>query len=77
MNAVARRHHDVEEAVGAIRAVRRRELFRILVADILNVTGIRRIGQALTDLTGATIDAALTAVSREVEDAPPIGIVAM
>ena len=39
MNAVARRHHDVEEAVGAIRAVRRRELFRILVADILNVTG--------------------------------------
>ncbi|GAE75847.1 glutamate-ammonia-ligase adenylyltransferase [Cutibacterium acnes JCM 18918] len=77
MNAVARRHHDVEEAVGAIRAVRRRKLFRILVADILNVTGIRRIGQALTDLTGATIDAALTAVSREVEDAPPIGIVAM
>lgn len=77
MNAVARRHRDVEEAVGAIRAVRRRELFRILVANILNVTGTLRIGRALTDLTGATIDAALSAVSRGVEDAPPIGIVAM
>ncbi|MDO4411560.1 bifunctional [glutamine synthetase] adenylyltransferase/[glutamine synthetase]-adenylyl-L-tyrosine phosphorylase [Cutibacterium sp.] len=77
MNAVARRHHDVEEAVAAIRAVRRRELFRILVADILSVTDTVRIGQALTDLTGATIDAALGAVSRGVEDAPPIGIVAM
>lgn len=77
MNAVSRRHHDVEEALRAIRAVRRRELFRILVADILNVTDIVSIGQALTDLTGATIDAALTAVSRGIEDAPAIGIVAM
>ena len=77
MYAVARRHRDVEEAVEAIRAVRRRELFRILVANILNVTDTLRIGRALTDLTGATIDAALSAVSRGVEDAPPIGIVAM
>ncbi|WCC80510.1 bifunctional [glutamine synthetase] adenylyltransferase/[glutamine synthetase]-adenylyl-L-tyrosine phosphorylase [Cutibacterium equinum] len=77
MNAVARRHHDVDEAIWAIRAVRRRELFRILVADILNVTDTLRVGQALSDLTGATIDAALGAVSRGIEDAPPIGVVAM
>lgn len=77
MTSVARRHGRIEEAVEAIRAVRRRELFRILVADILGLTDTLQTGRALSDLTGATVDATLAAVSREVGDAPRIGVVAM
>ena len=61
MTAAARRHTDPVEAVTAVRAVRRRELFRIAVADLLGLVDVDAVGDALTDVTAATLEAALTA----------------
>ncbi|MDN6555552.1 MAG: bifunctional [glutamine synthetase] adenylyltransferase/[glutamine synthetase]-adenylyl-L-tyrosine phosphorylase [Acidipropionibacterium acidipropionici] len=77
MTAVAARHETVEDAVAAVRAVRRRELFRIVVANILDKTDCLETGRGLSDLAGATIDAGLTVVAREAENPPRIGVVAM
>ncbi len=77
MTAVAARHETVEEAVAAIRAVRRRELFRIVVANILERTDVLQTGAGLADLAGATVDATLETVARQVEDPPRIGVIAM
>ncbi|HEU5425897.1 MAG TPA: hypothetical protein VFU74_03450, partial [Actinocrinis sp.] len=88
MVAVVDRAPNAEQAVTAVRAIRRRELFRIVAADLLglldgeagaSVAGgvaelrdrigdaassdaLDRLGRALTDVTAATIEAALTAV---------------
>ncbi|WP_130864975.1 bifunctional [glutamine synthetase] adenylyltransferase/[glutamine synthetase]-adenylyl-L-tyrosine phosphorylase [Acidipropionibacterium timonense] len=77
MLRVARRHPEVADAVRAIRAVRRRELFRVLVDVVLGIIDVEAAGRALSDLAGATVDAALDAVSRTVENPPRIGVVAM
>ena len=71
MIALAQRAGDAEQAVTAIRAVRRRELFRISAADLLGLIEaeagggdpLDRLGRALTDLTAATLEATLHAVS--------------
>ncbi len=77
MRAVAARHETVEEAVTGIRAVRRRELFRIVVANILDRIDVLQTGAGLSDLVGATVDATLETVSREFDNPPRIGVVAM
>ncbi|WP_184080264.1 bifunctional [glutamine synthetase] adenylyltransferase/[glutamine synthetase]-adenylyl-L-tyrosine phosphorylase [Nocardiopsis mwathae] len=56
-----RRHDSAEKAVGAVRALRRRELFRTAAADLLEVAGIDEVGAALTAIARVTIDAALRA----------------
>jgi glutamate-ammonia-ligase adenylyltransferase len=58
---------SVEDAVAAIRAVRRRELFRVAVADLLGLVDVRTVGEALTDITAVTIEAALQAAINKVE----------
>jgi [glutamine synthetase] adenylyltransferase / [glutamine synthetase]-adenylyl-L-tyrosine phosphorylase len=63
--AAAARHEDPQEAVAAVRALRRRELFRIGSADVLGQLGIDEVGQALTDVTEATLAAALAVVHHE------------
>ncbi|WP_106585868.1 bifunctional [glutamine synthetase] adenylyltransferase/[glutamine synthetase]-adenylyl-L-tyrosine phosphorylase [Murinocardiopsis flavida] len=64
-DAALRRHGDSETAVTAVRALRRRELLRTAAADLLEVTGIEGVGDALTAVTAITIDAALrTAIAR-------------
>ncbi|WP_203568288.1 bifunctional [glutamine synthetase] adenylyltransferase/[glutamine synthetase]-adenylyl-L-tyrosine phosphorylase [Aestuariimicrobium ganziense] len=77
MRAVAGRHRDPADAIKAIRAVRRRELFRIAVADLTDRIDLTGVGYALTDLTCATVDAALDLALAEVEDPPRLGVVAM
>ena len=83
MTAAARRHTDPVEAVKAVRAIRRRELFRIAVADLFEVVDVAQVGSALTDVTAATLEAALTAsvLAIEAERRTPmptrIAIVAM
>lgn len=77
MRAVAARHESVEDAVAAVRGVRRRELFRIVVANILDRIDVLQTGAGLSDLTSATVDATLDAVMREVENPPRIGVIAM
>jgi glutamate-ammonia-ligase adenylyltransferase len=67
MDAAARRHDDPVEAITALRAIRRRELFRIAVADLLGELEVAATGYALADLTSATLDAALTVATKAVE----------
>lgn len=76
--AAAARHTDPRAAVAAVRAMRRRELFRIGSADVLSGAGelapgrtldVAEVGQGLADLTDATIAAAL-AVARQAAGVP-------
>ncbi|MET7421015.1 bifunctional [glutamine synthetase] adenylyltransferase/[glutamine synthetase]-adenylyl-L-tyrosine phosphorylase [Dactylosporangium sp. NPDC005555] len=55
--AAAARHDDPETAINAVRASRRRELFRIACADLLGFLDVSAVGVALS----AVIDATLTA----------------
>jgi len=66
MSASASRHDDAEAAVRAIRAIRRRELFRIAVGDLLHLTDIADVGAALSRLTDATLEATLEVAQRRV-----------
>jgi glutamate-ammonia-ligase adenylyltransferase len=77
--AAADRHtDDPDNAIAAIRALRRRELFRLASADILSRAGdlapahpldIDTVGIALSDVTDATLAAALR-VARRVNPGP-------
>jgi len=64
--AAVARHDDGEVAVAAARAVRRRELFRVAVADLLGLLDVEAVGAALTDVTAATVQAALDVAVRSV-----------
>ncbi len=77
MIKVADRHADPDQAISAVRAYRRRELIRIAIGDLLDLTDLETIGAALSDLAGATVDAALSIAHRGVEDPPRLGVVAM
>jgi glutamate-ammonia-ligase adenylyltransferase len=65
--AGAQRHGDAEQAIGAVRALRRRELFRIAAGDIFGLIGVAEVGQALTSVARATIEGALVAATAAVE----------
>ena len=60
------RYDDAMGAVMAARAVRRREIVRTGVADIVGLTDVRRVGRALSDAATAVLEGALFAASREV-----------
>ena len=66
MTAAARRHSDPVAAIEAVRAMRRRELCRIAVADVLGQLDAEAVGEALTDVTLATLTGALAAASAAV-----------
>ncbi|MCU1602383.1 MAG: (Glutamate--ammonia-ligase) adenylyltransferase [Frankiales bacterium] len=63
--AVARRREDWEATAVAVRSLRRYELLRIACADLLRKS--TAVGQALSDVSGATIAAALEIAQRKVE----------
>jgi [glutamine synthetase] adenylyltransferase / [glutamine synthetase]-adenylyl-L-tyrosine phosphorylase len=67
MAAAVRRHGVAAEAVAAALALRRRELLRTAMADLLAMSGIEETGEALTAVAAATIAAALDAATRKVE----------
>lgn len=67
MTATLSRHQVPEHAIEAVRAIRRRELLRISAADISGATDVERVGSALSDVTDATLEAALAIATREVE----------
>ncbi len=67
--AAAGRVDDPAAAVAGVRAVRRRELFRTAVADLLGRMDVEAVGQALTDVTAATIVGGLAIATRVVEAA--------
>ncbi|MGN9912382.1 bifunctional [glutamine synthetase] adenylyltransferase/[glutamine synthetase]-adenylyl-L-tyrosine phosphorylase [Phytohabitans sp. LJ34] len=77
--AAAERHPDPQEAIGAVRALRRRELFRIACADVLARAGtlapaqpldITSAGSALSHVADATLAAALRAAHAFVPEMP-------
>ena len=67
--ATAARYDEAAEAVAAVRALRRRELFRISATDILQPLTVDDVGNALTDVADATISGALQAATAELERA--------
>ena len=68
--AVAARVGDdqdsMTDAVGAIRAVRARELFRVAAADVLGRLDVADVGAALSAITGAVLSATLEVSSAAV-----------
>ena len=67
MRSAAGRREDPEAAVAAIRAIRRAEIFRVGVADLQDRLTLDEVGEALTDVSEATIQAALEVVVHKVE----------
>jgi glutamate-ammonia-ligase adenylyltransferase len=60
-----RRYDDPEQAAQTARGLRRRELLRIACADLLGLLDIDQVGRALSDVTAATLEAVLDAVTRD------------
>jgi [glutamine synthetase] adenylyltransferase / [glutamine synthetase]-adenylyl-L-tyrosine phosphorylase len=79
MNAAGARQSTPKAAVEAIRAIRRRELFRVAAGDVLGELDVLQVGAALSDLASATIDASLTVVRKSMESqpVPRIAVIAM
>ncbi len=67
--AVVDRHDVGSDAIAAIRAMRRRELFRIAVAELLGIAGPEQAGAALTDVAIATIDGAVQVARSSIDEA--------
>jgi glutamate-ammonia-ligase adenylyltransferase len=67
MLANAARRDDPGSAIRSVRAIRRRELLRISAADLCVPFGVAEVGYALTDLTDATLEAALVVATGKVE----------
>jgi len=63
----AARHASPDDAVAAIRGVRRRELFRVAAADVFGLLDVTAVGHAVSAVTTATIRAGLDAATRAVE----------
>ncbi|MGO4598880.1 bifunctional [glutamine synthetase] adenylyltransferase/[glutamine synthetase]-adenylyl-L-tyrosine phosphorylase [Terrabacter sp. 2RAF25] len=75
MQSAAGRRESAADAGAAVRAIRRHELLRIVMGDLVGVIDLPGVGAALSDLTGATIQVALDVAVREVElrEGEPIG----
>ena len=79
--AIQTRHATTKAALRAVRALRRRELLRTAMAAVLEQVGVDEMARALTEITEATIQAALRAVRREIvppeDDSMDFSIIAM
>jgi len=64
--ALIQRQEDPRAAVGALRSMRRRELFRLAVSDLLDRIDVARLGPALSDLAEVTVSAACEVAVRSV-----------
>jgi glutamate-ammonia-ligase adenylyltransferase len=64
VSAGARHGDDPVAAIAAVRALRRRELFRVACADLLGRLDVEAVGAALGDVTDATLTAALAITNR-------------
>ncbi len=65
--AAAGRHDDPEAAAAAVRALRRRELFRLAVGDVVLHTDVQSVGAGLTDIASAVIGGALQTALHQVQ----------
>jgi glutamate-ammonia-ligase adenylyltransferase len=67
VSASVGRSPDPESAAVAVRAIRRRELFRTSAADVLGLLDVVAVGRALTDVAAAAVGGGLQAAVRAVE----------
>ena len=67
MVEVGLRQTDPVQAIEAVRAIRRRELFRVATADLVGELDVAAVGFALTDITVATLEAALAVAGAAIE----------
>jgi len=67
MISAGTRKADPVEGVTAVRAIRRRELFRVAVADLTGTLEVAEVGAAVTDITAATLEAALAVSIASIE----------
>ncbi|MFZ0325555.1 MAG: bifunctional [glutamine synthetase] adenylyltransferase/[glutamine synthetase]-adenylyl-L-tyrosine phosphorylase [Actinomycetes bacterium] len=65
--ATVARAESAEAAATAVRAIRRRELFRVSVADVLGLVDVQQVGEALTAVAAASVEGGLAAATRSVE----------
>jgi glutamate-ammonia-ligase adenylyltransferase len=74
MREAAARQDDAAAAVAVIRGIRRQELLRTAFADLLGLLDVTEVGDALSAVTDATLDAALGIALRDVagERAPDL-----
>ena len=79
LHAVRTRYDDAAQAVAAIRAVRRRELLRIVAARVLHLVDLTHAQTAMSALTQVTIAAALDSVlsSLSAEHAIEFAVIGM
>ncbi len=68
MRTSADRQEDPAEAVRSIRAIRRRELFRVAVGELFGETDVAEVGAALSRLTDATLQTTLDVAARSVRE---------
>ena len=61
VTAAVTRHESAESTVAAVRAIRRRELFRISAADVFDMTDPVAIMRGISDVTEVSIEGALQA----------------
>ncbi len=71
MGSVARRQENLTDAIAGIRAIRRRELFRISAANVLRLLDIEHVGAALSDVADATVEETLAAARADYERRHP------
>lgn len=70
MRIASERHHlNDQDAVTAIRTIRRAELIRIATADLAGRIGLDGVEDGLTDLSAATLQAALDIAIRSAQHA--------
>ncbi|MDP4014880.1 MAG: bifunctional [glutamine synthetase] adenylyltransferase/[glutamine synthetase]-adenylyl-L-tyrosine phosphorylase [Candidatus Nanopelagicales bacterium] len=73
----ASRHDEPEAAIQAIRGIRRRELFRLSVGDVLRLTDVEQVGRGLSDVTMASLAGALSIAGKGRKPAVRFLVVAM
>ena len=77
MVGAVNRYGADQRAAEVIRATRRRELLRISMGDILGSLDVVHVGRRLSEVTDATIEAALLQARRLVEDPPRMAVIAL
>lgn len=70
-------HHDPAGSSRALRTVRRRELLRVAMADILGEIDLGQVGAGLSDIADASIEAALATARRRWPEVPELAVIAL
>ncbi len=72
--AIAKRHaRDPNAAALAVRTVRRREILRVSIANIVGLLEVDGVGRALSDITTFTLRASLSIARSQPEMTSPMG----